>query len=99
VLHNISPAIVDHDISIFLEYNLKVIKQERALDAGWPSEEVIKRLVQSASGLFIWAVTACRFIRKGKRFLTKRLGVNQQCTCHNPISCLLAIELTDKLIT
>jgi hypothetical protein len=53
VLHNISLAIVDHDISIFLEYNLKVIRQERALDARWPSEEVIKRLVQSASGLFI----------------------------------------------
>jgi hypothetical protein len=99
VLHNISPAIVDHDISIFLEYNLKVIKQERALDAGWPSEEVIKRLVQSASGLFIWAATACRFIRKGKRFPTKRLRVNQQCTCHIPISRLLAIELTAKLIT
>jgi NACHT domain len=75
VLHNISPAIVDHDISIFLEYNLKVIRQERALDAGWPGEEVIKCLVQSASGLFIWAATACLFIRKGKRFATKRLAM------------------------
>ena len=75
VLHNISPAIVDNDISIFLEYNLKVIRQERALDAGWPGEEVIKRLVQSASGLFIWAATACRFICEGKRFATKRLAV------------------------
>jgi hypothetical protein len=45
VLHNISLAIVDHDISIFLEYNLKVIRQERALDARWPCEEVIKHLV------------------------------------------------------
>ena len=75
VLHNILLAIVDHDISIFLEYNLKVIRQERALDAGWPGEEVIKRLVQSASGLFIWAATACRFIREGKRFATKRLAM------------------------
>jgi hypothetical protein len=53
--------------------NLKVIRQERALDAGWPGEEVIKCLVQSASGLFIWAATACRFIREGKRFAPKRL--------------------------
>lgn len=30
VLHNISPSTVDHDISIFLEYNLKLIGQERA---------------------------------------------------------------------
>jgi hypothetical protein len=75
VLQNISPAIIDHDISIFLEYNLKLIRQERALDARWPGEEVIKRLVQSASGLFIWAATACQFIRKGKRFATKRLAM------------------------
>jgi hypothetical protein len=40
----------------------------------WPGEDTIKRLVQSASGLFIWAATACRFIHKGKRFATKRLA-------------------------
>jgi NACHT domain len=65
VLHNISPLIVDHDISIFLEYNLRLISEEYAQDPGWPGAEVIKTLVQSASGLFIWAATACRFIRKG----------------------------------
>jgi len=31
-------------------------------------------LVQNASGLFIWAATACRFIREGKRFVAKRLA-------------------------
>jgi len=31
------------------------------------------QLVQSASGLFIWAATACRFIWEGKRFAAKRL--------------------------
>jgi hypothetical protein len=75
MLHNISPMIVDHDISIFPEYNLKVIRQERALDVGWPGEEVIKHLVQSASGLFIWAATACRFICEGRRFATRRLAM------------------------
>jgi hypothetical protein len=73
VLHNISPSIVDHDISIFLEYNLGLIKQERSLDTSWPSEEIIRRLVKIASGLFIWAATACRFVREGKRFAAKRL--------------------------
>ena len=67
VLHNISPVIVNHDISIFLKYNLEAIRQERPLEDGWPGEEVIKRLVQNASGLFIWAATACRFIREGKK--------------------------------
>ncbi|KAF2176113.1 hypothetical protein K469DRAFT_700434 [Zopfia rhizophila CBS 207.26] len=65
ILHNISPSIVDHDISIFLEYNLRLIGQEDSLDAGWPGAEAIRTLVQSASGLFIWAATACRFIREG----------------------------------
>jgi WD40 repeat protein len=67
VLHNISPVIIDHDISIFLEYNLAAIRQERPLEAGWPGEQVIRCLVRNASGLFIWAATACRFIREGKK--------------------------------
>jgi len=73
ILHNISSSSIDHDISIFLEYNFKLIGQERSLDGGWPGERVIRYLVQIASGLFIWAATACRFIREGKRFATKRL--------------------------
>ena len=65
VLHNISPSIIDHDIAIFLEYNLNLIGQERSLDVSWTDEEVITCLVQAASGLFIWAATACRFIEEG----------------------------------
>jgi hypothetical protein len=34
ILHNISPSIIDHDISIFLEYNLRLIGQKRCLDPG-----------------------------------------------------------------
>jgi hypothetical protein len=74
VLHNISPSIVDHDISIFLKYNLRIIGKERSLGAGWPGEANIKCLVRNASGLFIWAATACRFIRERKRFAVRRLG-------------------------
>jgi hypothetical protein len=73
VLHNISPSVVDHDIIIFLKYNLKLIRQERSLDAAWPGEEVIRCLLYAASGLFIWAATACRFIREGKRHAARRL--------------------------
>jgi hypothetical protein len=74
VLHNISPPIVDHDISIFLEHNLTLIGQERSLGAGWPDGDTIRRLVTNAGGLFIWAATACRFISEGKRFAAKRLS-------------------------
>ena len=75
ILHNISPSIVDHDIYIYLENNLRLIGQERSLDASWPGQHTIKRLVQNANGLFIWAATACRFVRDGKRFAVRRLGM------------------------
>ena len=45
ILHNISPAIVDHDITIFLEYNLRLIREEFSLEASWPGEVVIKHSV------------------------------------------------------
>ncbi|KAF2185880.1 hypothetical protein K469DRAFT_157967 [Zopfia rhizophila CBS 207.26] len=72
VLHNISPLIVDHDISTFLIHNLTLIGRENSLEVGWPGVETINRLVQNASGLFIWAATACRFIRNGL-FVEERL--------------------------
>lgn len=75
VLHNIPSPIIDHGISIFLEYNLGLIKQERSLNAGGPGEEAIRRLVQIVSGMFIWAATAYGFIREGKRFTAKRLDL------------------------
>jgi hypothetical protein len=73
-LHSISPSIVDQDISIFLTYNLTLIGQEHGLDARWPEEELVSCLVQRASGLFIWAATACRFIREGL-FAEERLHI------------------------
>jgi NACHT domain len=74
ILHNISPSIVDHDITTYLEYNLTIIRQERGLNSDWPGNEAITTMVQRANGLFIWAATTCRFIREGKRFAAKRLN-------------------------
>jgi hypothetical protein len=78
ILHDIEAAIVDHDISTFLNYELRSIGQERSLGAGWPGELVISLLVKKASGLFIWAATACRFIREGRRFVQRRLDTMLQ---------------------
>lgn len=75
VLHNIRPSIVDHDICVFLKHNFKLIRQERALTADWPGEQAIRCLVRKASGLFIWAATACRFISEGRQFAAKRLSL------------------------
>jgi len=78
ILHDIPLKIVNHDISLFLEHSLRIIRQELTLGADWPGadwpgEVVLRQLVLYASGLFIWASTACRFIREGKRFARKRL--------------------------
>jgi len=78
VLHDISPSIIDHDISIFLEHNLKNIGRERALGPDWPGEQAIRFLVRKAAGLFIWAATACRFINEGRLFTAKRLSLMLQ---------------------
>jgi hypothetical protein len=73
MLHNVPPTIVNHDIRLFLEYNLGTIRQEWSLGADWPGEVVLRQLILYACGLFIWAATACRFIREGKRFAHRRL--------------------------
>jgi hypothetical protein len=43
------------------------------LDTDWPGKVVLGQLVLYACGLFIWASTACRFIRDGKQVARKRL--------------------------
>jgi hypothetical protein len=73
VLHDISPWIVDHDISLFFEYQLNIIAKRCYLPDEWPGAEDIRRLVQSASGLFIWAATACRYIQEGTTLVVDRL--------------------------
>jgi hypothetical protein len=65
LLHKVSPSIIDHDIQLFLEYRLNQIGKNDGQELGWPGAEVIQSLVRSASGLFIWAATACRFISEG----------------------------------
>lgn len=75
ILHNVQPPTVEHDISLFLEHNLGLIRQEWNLEAEWPGKVVLRQLVVYASGLFIWAATVCRFVREGKRFARRRLGI------------------------
>ena len=73
VLHSKPQPVIDHDISIFFEQHLGVIKWECSLPADWPGAQTIDALVRKADGLFIWASTACRFIKDGKMFAPRRL--------------------------
>ncbi|KFY80333.1 hypothetical protein V499_00801, partial [Pseudogymnoascus sp. VKM F-103] len=73
VLHNVPSPIVDHDISLFLEYKLGRTRREWSLGADWPGEVVLRQLIYKPCGLFIWAATAYRFINGGKEFAEDRL--------------------------
>ncbi len=78
VLHNVSREMVDRDITIYFREKLKDIQLD---------EYSIRRLTEKASGLFIWAATACRFITKGKNFLVlahKRLSLLRWNRCKKP---------------
>ena len=48
ILHNISPAIIDHDITIFLEHDLGLLGQARSLGARWPGKARLVKLNFSA---------------------------------------------------
>jgi NACHT domain len=66
VLHNVPQEIINHDITVYFQQELKDIEL---------SAEIIACLTEKACGLFIWAATACRFIRNGKRVASKRLSL------------------------
>lgn len=72
VLHDIPSSVVDRDLRTFFEHELYAIRRERDLDDSWPGNHVIQYLVKLSHGLFIWASTACLFIREGKQLVLAR---------------------------
>lgn len=63
ILHKIPTEIVEHDIKVFLNHELRAVRAEYDLRSDWPGEEKIQRLCARAKGLFIYASTACRLIK------------------------------------
>ncbi|MCJ1421928.1 hypothetical protein MMC32_008295, partial [Xylographa parallela] len=61
VLQDIPRSVVEHDITVFLQYQLYQIGSKRDIQ-GWPDETSIKLLVQASDCLFIYAATVCRFV-------------------------------------
>ncbi|KAJ7690517.1 WD40-repeat-containing domain protein [Mycena rosella] len=52
------------DIAAYLRRTMSDIgREKRNLGSEWPGSPTIQRLADNAGGLFIWASTACRFIR------------------------------------
>jgi hypothetical protein len=53
------------DILSYFQHRMTLIRtkcRHLRLDADWPGNEVLHKLVQRASGLFVWASTASKFI-------------------------------------
>lgn len=73
ILHQVARAEVQADICRFFKASLTAIGQERGFGPEWPGDRTIDSLTEYAAGLFVWAATACRFIRQGKRFAKQRL--------------------------
>jgi hypothetical protein len=74
VLHAISSHIVAHDLTVFLRHRLGEVQRRCFSPAAWPGEDAIQALLEMTGGLFIWADTACRFIRDGRQFADARLS-------------------------
>jgi hypothetical protein len=75
VLHNISQSVIEHDLAVFLDHELTILRRNYGFTSDWPGEQTTALLVQKAGGLFIWAATACRFISEGRRFAKRRLSL------------------------
>jgi hypothetical protein len=73
VLHEISDALIEHDISLFLQDRFEKIRNSGIAPEGWPGEKNIQTLVKMSVPLFISAATVCRFIENEKLDPVERL--------------------------
>lgn len=73
ILHEVPQNIVTLDIYKFLEAELSKVAAEQGYGPNWPDAHTLKEMTTFAAGLFIYAAIACRFVRQGKRFATRRL--------------------------
>ncbi|KAJ3504904.1 hypothetical protein NMY22_g17765 [Coprinellus aureogranulatus] len=53
----------DADIALFLRSKFTEIRRRYNLPSSWPSDETIRKLVDNASGQFIYAATVLRFVQ------------------------------------
>lgn len=74
-LHDISRDIVENDIFLYLESEFAGIRNDLVISSDWPGNETIRRIAQKANGLFIYAATVCRFLRKSRFHPRPRLGL------------------------
>ncbi len=62
ILHDVEQSIVDQDLTLFYQHALARTDRWYHLNSSLLSNETIEKFVKRSSGLFIHAVTVCRFI-------------------------------------
>ena len=69
----------DGDIRMFLQSNFQDIKDRHPsrtqLPSSWPSDEEVERLVQKASGQFIYASTVTKFVDSSRHWPPDRMDI------------------------
>ncbi|PTB53835.1 hypothetical protein M431DRAFT_495786 [Trichoderma harzianum CBS 226.95] len=71
LLATVPKATIEHDIALFMKHQLNAIKMDynksvsihRKISTGWPGDDVVQQLIDSAVPLFIVAATICRFLK------------------------------------
>ncbi|KAJ7246869.1 WD40-repeat-containing domain protein [Mycena haematopus] len=92
---DITTQATKHDITVYLEERMRNIRQfKRSLEADWPGHHIINTLAYHSGGLFIWAVTACKFI---KSFDPKRkLAIILDAGLANNLDALYTVALQNS---
>jgi NACHT domain len=103
-LQSVNEDAVNSDISLFISKEFERISLKLQAESGWPEEKAIDSLVEGASGLFIWAATACRYVKLGrtKTIASSRLnhilqGSSAESTPQQKLSQIYTEVLTDSV--
>jgi hypothetical protein len=75
ILHEVAKQMIQHDIRVYFEHELRRVREERSLSSGWPRRDQVEALVAQAVPLFIFAATACRYIGDRRDNPKKRLDI------------------------
>ncbi|KAF5372285.1 hypothetical protein D9757_009635 [Collybiopsis confluens] len=62
-LHHVPASIINSDLQLFYHRQLEEIRVAKKVEApDWPPDILVQKLVQHAAGLFIFAVTVCKYL-------------------------------------
>ncbi|KAF7348825.1 WD40 repeat-like protein [Mycena venus] len=92
---NITTETTRHDIVAYVHERMENIRQfKQSLEPEWPGQHVVETLAEYSGGLFIWASTACKFIRSFDP--KKRLAIILAAGVSNDLDELYTIALQNS---